>query len=71
MPKTLGADTIANEAKPLTHRQGHEIQPHGHVVRMPIALPEAACKESVDNLNQLLTDTSVVVITTRSGSDQS
>src|SRR6266849_4907288 len=32
---------------------------HGYVpeLRMPIALAESACKESVDNLNQLLADT--------------
>src|SRR5262249_16476253 len=33
------------------------IQPFGHLVRMPIALSEEACKQSVDNLNQLLADT--------------
>jgi starvation-inducible DNA-binding protein len=57
MPKTLDADTILNNAKPLTHQQAHEIQPYGHLVKLPIALAEAACKESVDNLNQLLADT--------------
>src|SRR5204862_7902786 len=34
-----------------------EIQPYGHLVRLPIALAESACKESVENLNQLLADT--------------
>jgi len=57
MPKTLDADIILNNAKPLTHQQAHEIQPYGHLVKLPIALAEAACKESVDNLNQLLADT--------------
>src|SRR5512138_1391849 len=57
MPKTIDADTILNNAKPLTHQQAHEIQPYGHLVRLPIALGEAVCKESVDNLNQLLADT--------------
>ena len=57
MPKTLDADTILNNAKPLTHQQAHEIQPYGHLVKLPIALAEAACKESVANLNQLLADT--------------
>ena len=57
MPKTLDADTILNHAKPLTHQQAHEIQPYGHLVKLPIALAEAVCKESVDNLNQLLADT--------------
>ena len=39
------------------HQTGHEIKPYGHLVRMPISLAESACKESVDNLNQLLADT--------------
>ena len=37
--------------------ESHEIQPYGHLVKLPIALSEAACRESVDNLNQLLADT--------------
>src|SRR5262249_44590481 len=49
-------DAILKSAEPLTHQQAHEIQPFGRVVRMPIALSEEACKESVDNLNQLLAD---------------
>ena len=57
MPRTLDADTILNNAKPLTHQQAHEIQPYGHLVKLPIALAEAVCKDSVDNLNQLLADT--------------
>jgi starvation-inducible DNA-binding protein len=58
MPKpTLDADTILKRATPVTGQHAHEIQPFGHLVRMPIALSEQACKESVDNLNQLLADT--------------
>jgi starvation-inducible DNA-binding protein len=34
-----------------------EIQPYGDLVKLPIALAENLCKESVDNLNQLLADT--------------
>ncbi len=55
--KMIDADTILNQANPLVHQQAHEIQPFGHLVRMPIALSEHACKESVENLNQLLADT--------------
>jgi starvation-inducible DNA-binding protein len=44
-------------ATPMAHQQSHEIQPWGRLIRMPIALSEAACKESVENLNQLLADT--------------
>jgi starvation-inducible DNA-binding protein len=54
--KTLEADAIMARATPLTHQQAHEIQPFGHLVRMPLALSEVACRESVENLNQLLAD---------------
>ena len=54
--KTLDADAIMARATPLAHQEAHEIQPFGHLVRMPIALSEVACRESVDNLNQLLAD---------------
>jgi len=39
-------------SRQVTSPRAHEIQPFGHLVRMPIALSEAACKESVENLNQ-------------------
>jgi starvation-inducible DNA-binding protein len=54
---TIDSDTILKRATPAAHQQAHEIQPFGHLVRMPIALSEKACSESVDNLNQLLSDT--------------
>jgi len=54
--KTIDADTIIQRATPLAHQHAHEIQPFGHLVRMPIALSENACKQSVENLNQLLAD---------------
>ena len=54
---TLDAEAILKRAAPLTHQHAHEIQPFGHLVRMPIALSEQACKEGVENLNQLLADT--------------
>ncbi len=53
----LDADEIVQHASPIVHQKGREIQPFGHLVRMPIALAESACKESVANLNQLLADT--------------
>ena len=58
--KTLDAETIMRRATPVTHQNTHEIQPFGHVVHMPIALSEAACKEAVDNLNQVLADTATL-----------
>ena len=58
MPKAiLDADEIMQHATPMANQQGHEVQPWGHLIRMPIALSEVACKESVENLNQLLADT--------------
>ena len=53
----LDADEILQHATPVVHQKGHEIQPFGHLVSMPIALGESACRESVEHLNQLLADT--------------
>jgi starvation-inducible DNA-binding protein len=55
--KRLDADAIMTRVTPATHQHAHEIQPYGHLVRMPIALSETTCKESVENLNQLVADT--------------
>jgi len=55
--RMIDADAILNQARPLTHQQAHEIQPFGHLVKLPIALAENLCKESVESLNQLLADT--------------
>ena len=54
--KTIDADAIMARATPVAHQEAHEIQPFGHLVRMPIALSEVACRQSVENLNQLLAD---------------
>ena len=54
--KTLDADVIMARATPLAQQKAHEIQPFGHLVRMPIALSDVAYKESVESLNQLLAD---------------
>ena len=55
--RTLDADEILARAKPLMHQEAHEIHPFGHLVKLPIALSEDACRASVENLNQLLADT--------------
>jgi starvation-inducible DNA-binding protein len=52
----LSADAIMTRATPFAHQHAPEIQPFGHLVTMPIALSESACKESVENLNQVLAD---------------
>ncbi len=53
----LDAEEVLRQASPSVHQHGNEIQPYGHLIRMPIALAESACKESVENLNQLIADT--------------
>jgi len=57
MANATEADKILHQAKPVVHQRGHETQPYGHLVKMPIALEESTCKKSVENLNQLLADT--------------
>jgi len=52
----LDVDVILKRAQPLTGQQAHEIQPYGHLVRLPIGLDVHACEESVQNLNQVLAD---------------
>jgi starvation-inducible DNA-binding protein len=55
--KKLDAEQILNHAKPIVGQHGHETQPFGHVLKMPIALEAKTCSKSVENLNQLLADT--------------
>jgi starvation-inducible DNA-binding protein len=57
MTKTLDADELIQRATPLQNQHAHEIQPYGHLVKMPIALEESVCEQSVEHLNQLLADT--------------
>src|SRR5246500_5904440 len=55
--RVVDADGILSRAKPSAHQQAPEIQPYGHLGKLPIALAESACLESAANLNQLLADT--------------
>ena len=55
--RVIVEDEILKQAKPLVHQEAHEIQPYGHLVKMPNALAENVCRQSVENLNQLLADT--------------
>jgi starvation-inducible DNA-binding protein len=57
MTRATDADVVLKAAQPLVHQHAPELQPYGHTIRMPIALSENVCKESVENLNQLLADT--------------
>ena len=44
-------------ARPILHQHAREIQPYGKIAKLPIALAESTCAESVENLNQVLADT--------------
>lgn len=58
MPKkSIDADAILKSARPLAGQKARELQPFGHIVKLPIALSEKACRKSVENLNQVLADT--------------
>ncbi len=57
MATTPDVDEILHQAAPVLHQHGHEIQPFGQLVKLPIALAESVCRQSVENLNQLLSDT--------------
>src|ERR1700737_1243211 len=46
-----------NEAQPLLGQRGEVIQDFGETIRLPIALSEEACSESIRLLNQILADT--------------
>jgi len=57
MRKSSRGGTALDRARPLDHQKAHEIQAFGHLIRRPIALPERAARQSVENLNQALADT--------------
>jgi starvation-inducible DNA-binding protein len=44
-------------ARPVEHQHAREIQPYGKIAKLPIALDELVCAQSVENLNQVLADT--------------
>src|SRR6516164_7586279 len=46
-----------DRARPIDHQHGREFQAFGHMTHRPIALSENAARQSVENLNQLLSDT--------------
>src|SRR5436305_2294594 len=48
---------VPGRARPLVGQKAAEIQPYGTIVKLSIALSEKACRQSVENLNQLLADT--------------
>ena len=48
---------IRDRARPLVGQKAMEIQAYGTIVKLPIALSEKTCAQSVENLNQVLADT--------------
>jgi len=50
----------SERSKPILHQKAREIQPYGKTTKMPIALDEEVCSESIGNLNQLLADTMTI-----------
>ncbi len=48
---------VMQRARPNLHQSAQEIQPYGHIVKLPIALSEGVCATSVELLNQILADT--------------
>jgi starvation-inducible DNA-binding protein len=59
MPKDSKINNQAGteRSRPILHQHAHEIQPYGKIAKLPIALDEATCAQSVENLNQVLADT--------------
>src|SRR6202047_1471412 len=57
-PSELAAGT--ERARPILHQKAREIQPYGKIAKLPIALEEKVCAESVENLNQILADTMTI-----------
>jgi len=60
MSKSNNRNAVVDRAVPLDQQEGHEIQAYGHLVRLPNALSEKGCAQSVDNLNQILADTNTL-----------
>ena len=48
---------LMQRVTPKLHRHAHEVQPYGHIVKLPIALSENVCATSIELLNQILADT--------------
>ena len=55
--KSSNIQVGSERARPVLHQHAREIQPFNRIAKLPIALDEKACAQSVENLNQLLADT--------------
>jgi starvation-inducible DNA-binding protein len=57
MAKTLVNSEGAERSEPLVHQHAREIQPFGRIAKLPIAMDEKVCVDSIELLNQILADT--------------
>jgi starvation-inducible DNA-binding protein len=55
--KMKRAVPVSDRARPVVGQKAHEVQAYGAIAKLPIALSENACLQSVENLNQILADT--------------
>jgi starvation-inducible DNA-binding protein len=55
--KSTHSEGVNERARPILHQKSREIQAYGKIAKLPIALDEKLCAESVENLNQILADT--------------
>jgi starvation-inducible DNA-binding protein len=55
--RALDVEQIMQRATPIAYQNAPELQPFGRLVHMPIALSATVAQQSVENLNQLLSDT--------------
>jgi starvation-inducible DNA-binding protein len=49
--------TVIERARPRLVEHAKELQHYGTLAKLPIALEESACAQSIENLNQVLADT--------------
>src|SRR6202167_657413 len=55
--KSSQVEAGTERSRPILHQKAREIQPYGKIAKLPIALDEKVCSDSVENLNQILADT--------------
>src|SRR5580700_2197443 len=55
--KSSQVEAGTERSRPILHQKAREIQPYGKIAKLPIALDEKVCSESINNLNQILADT--------------
>jgi starvation-inducible DNA-binding protein len=54
---SASTEADSERSRPILHQKAREIQAYNRIAKLPIALDERVCADSVENLNQLLADT--------------